>query len=107
MYKSPIEIVVSQVQEMILQKQEEQTLQAVQKVGIKADKNELLKALAYDRGQYEKGYEDAVREFVRKFEFEIKDLKVTLGQTWEIQMAIKTVIKKMLGEEKSNEFYKI
>ena len=63
MYKSPIEVVVSQFQEMIIQQQDEQTLQAIQKVGIKVDKDELVKALAYDRKQYEKGYVDGVMEF--------------------------------------------
>lgn len=58
MYKSPIEIVVSQVQEMMLQKQEEQTCAAIQKVGINVDKEELLKALKYDREQYQNGYND-------------------------------------------------
>lgn len=63
MYKSPIEVVVSHVQEMIIQKQEEQTCAAIQKVGIKVDKQELLKALAYDRGQYQKGYTDGIMDF--------------------------------------------
>jgi len=63
MYKSPIEVVVSQFQEMIIQQQDEQTLQAIQKVGIKVDKDELVKALSYDRKQYEKGYVDGVMEF--------------------------------------------
>ena len=34
-------------------------LTAVHNVGIKVDKDELAKALAYDRGQYEKGFADA------------------------------------------------
>lgn len=33
-------------------------LRAVQKVDIEVDKDELLKALQYDRGQYENGYSD-------------------------------------------------
>lgn len=35
-----------------------QILKAVQNVGIDVDKSELLRALKYDRNQYEKGYED-------------------------------------------------
>lgn len=40
-------------------------LSAVMKVGIDVDKEELIKALAYDRRQYEKGYADAKAEIVR------------------------------------------
>ncbi len=71
MYKSPIEVVVSQFQEMIIQQQDEQTLQAIQKVGIKVDKGELVKALAYDRGQYEKGYTDGIVAFAERLKGEM------------------------------------
>lgn len=37
-------------------------ISAVRRVGIDVNKEELVKALAYDRGQYEKGYEDALKE---------------------------------------------
>lgn len=40
-------------------------LSAVMKVGIDVNKEELIKALAYDRQQYEKGYADAKAEIVR------------------------------------------
>ena len=72
MYKSPIEIVVSQFQEMIIQQQDEQTLQAIQKVGIKVDKDELIKALAYDRGQYKKGYTDGIVAFAERLYEELR-----------------------------------
>lgn len=37
---------------------------AVVEAGVTIDKEELIKALAYDRGQYEKGYEDGKRDAV-------------------------------------------
>ena len=40
-------------------------IQAVQKVGIDVDRRELLKALQYDRGQYEEGYQAARMKFER------------------------------------------
>jgi hypothetical protein len=44
-------------------------LRAVQKYGINVDKEELIRALQYDRNQYEKGYADgkadAMAELVR------------------------------------------
>jgi hypothetical protein len=33
-------------------------IEGVHKVGVSVDKDELVKALAYDRGQYEKGFEE-------------------------------------------------
>lgn len=65
---------MSQFQEMIIQQQDEQTLQAIQKVGIKVDKDELVKALAYDRKQYEKGYVDGVMEFAEGLIAQAKSL---------------------------------
>ena len=37
------------------------------KVGVKVDKDELLKALRYDRGQYEKGFADGVSSAAPKW----------------------------------------
>jgi len=58
MYEPPIELVVSQFQNEIIKQQENQVFQVVQNVGVNVDKAELLRALAYDRNQYEKGYGD-------------------------------------------------
>ena len=58
MYKSPIEIIQGQLK----MDMENGILRAVQQQDIVVDKHELLRALQYDRGQYEKGYKDAVRE---------------------------------------------
>ena len=35
---------------------------------------------------------------LKRFEKNIKDVKVTLGQTWEIQNAIKETLKEMVGD---------
>ena len=58
MYESPIDIVLNDFRNMIIQQQENGVLKAVQKTGIIVDKEELLKALKYDREQYDKGYND-------------------------------------------------
>lgn len=58
-YKSPIELIVSDVQ----MKLEDSICEAVQNVGINVDKGELIKALEYDREQYKKGYEDALKQY--------------------------------------------
>lgn len=59
MYKSPIEMAL----ETFRFEQENNILKAVQNVGINVDKEELIKALQYDREQYEKGFEDGMKCF--------------------------------------------
>jgi hypothetical protein len=54
MYKSPIEVITQE----ITRQMDGQILKAVQAVDINVDKPELLRALQYDRHQYEKGYDD-------------------------------------------------
>ena len=63
MYDSPITKVIYDAQSEF-SKQEEACIMATikQTVGYSVDKEELIKALAYDRQQYDKGYEDALAE---------------------------------------------
>ena len=59
MYKSPIQMIVDKIQTQMIQQEEDQLLTQVQQsLGFNVDKNELLRALNYDRDQYEKGYRD-------------------------------------------------
>ena len=51
-YMSPIKIITQQMNT----KMEGEVLKAVQKVGVYVDKDELIKALKYDRDQYRRGY---------------------------------------------------
>ena len=51
-YKSPVELFVGKAQVEI----ENHVVSVVQKMGVNVDKDELLRALRYDREQYEKGY---------------------------------------------------
>ena len=60
-YQSPIELIRSQMRTAV----ENEVLSAVQRIGVNVDKEELLKALAYDRDQYMKGYNDRDHEIVR------------------------------------------
>lgn len=57
MYKSPIDMVVGETQ-MIM---DNEVFKAVKKVGIVVNKEELIAALKYDRGQYDKGYQDGYK----------------------------------------------
>lgn len=62
MYESPINFIFDDIQMQIVRQQENEAYMAVQKCGVDVDKEELKRALQYDREQYEKGYEDAVRQ---------------------------------------------
>ena len=75
MYKPPIEIVMKEVFQKLNEDFENSVLKAVQKVGINVDKEELLKALIYDRGQYDEGYEDAMNEIKHPQPLKFEDLK--------------------------------
>lgn len=54
-YQSPIEMIQGEMKMYM----DDEILKAVQDVGVVVDRDELLKALAYDRDQYNKGYHDA------------------------------------------------
>ena len=66
MYKSPIEIITGKIQTQI----DDDIYRAVQNVRINIDRAELLKALEYDRGQYEEGFREGEKHTMRQ----IKDL---------------------------------
>ena len=63
MYESPISILYSDIAKRINTTMTDNVVKAVQSYGIHVDEGELMKALDYDRKQYEKGYADAKEEF--------------------------------------------
>ena len=58
MYDSPIQLHLTEIQKQIVDAKEETILKAVQRMGVEVKREELIRALKYDRGQYEKGYAD-------------------------------------------------
>ena len=68
MFQSPITLFETERQVIY----ENELLKVVQGYGFDVNKEELTKALLYDRGQYDKGYKDgyakAIDEFVREIE---------------------------------------
>ena len=66
MYEPPIELIVKDTYQKILEQREENIFKAILETGVKVDKEELLKALKYDREQYNKGYVDGVKEFAER-----------------------------------------
>lgn len=65
-YESPIKVVMGQLETNI----EDEIFSAVRKVGVYVDKEELLRALKYDRDQYWKGYHDRDKEIAEQSEQE-------------------------------------
>ena len=64
MYESPIDKIYGDIQNQIIKQDEEHLMYTVnQAIGYKVDKEELLKALQYDRNQYNKGFKDACKEY--------------------------------------------
>ena len=61
MYEPPI---TQQIAEHFTKEIDAQVYKAVLNVGIDVDKRELIRALNYDRQQYEKGYRDGYEEFI-------------------------------------------
>lgn len=68
MYKPPIALIMSKTKTSF----EDMIYAHAQEIGIIVDKDELIKALQYDREQYEKGWEDGYNEKLREFAEEIK-----------------------------------
>ena len=66
-YEPPIEIISNMVTDLACKIAEEHDHQIVatirEQYHVECDREELIKALNYDRRQYEKGYEDARRTF--------------------------------------------
>lgn len=65
-YKSPIDIMYGQIASDIHNDIENNILTLVHSVDISVDKTELVKALNYDRNQYQIGYKDANNKFQQK-----------------------------------------
>lgn len=71
-YDSPVEYYTQKIIRDIEEQQESCVMEAILKTGVKVDKDELIKALNYDRKQYQKGYKDGRNELVKAFADEIE-----------------------------------
>ena len=60
MYESPIKVIQGELETQL----EGEILKAVHRVGVTVDRDELIRALRYDRKQYQKGFDDAREDAV-------------------------------------------
>ena len=69
-WESPITKIYGDIHNEIIRQDEENYICAIeQAIGYRVDKDELIKALQYDREQYDKGYKDGSKEtFVGELE---------------------------------------
>lgn len=74
MWESPVNIfeIHEPIVEEINKQKEEMVFKAMCRVGVDVDKEELLKALQYDRNQYEKGYADGYADAIDEFAKRLK-----------------------------------
>lgn len=90
MYESPITIVTQQSHNTISKQFDDYILTTVEaELGCEVDKEELIKALAYDRNQYDKGFRDGY------YGMEYMSSPITRAD----------LIRRMTDEELANEIY--
>lgn len=77
-YRSPITLTIDNAESKFIETVEGLMFKEVCKLDLNIDKEELMKALAYDRHQYLEGYNDAKRVVKRMMKEEMKDLKETI-----------------------------
>lgn len=70
MYENPIIIICQGIQTQMVQRDEQMIFEAIQKQNVFIDKEELIKAMNYDRNQYSKGYKDGVSDVLSKIKAE-------------------------------------
>ena len=73
-YESPVDIIIIGQMEINLQND---IIQAIQKIGIDINKEELIKALNYDRNQYETGYKDGYMKAKEDLKTALVDVSLT------------------------------
>ena len=66
MYESPVEVFYNQMRTEV----DNHIYKAILDVGVDVDKEELIRAMQYDRGQYDKGYNDGIKDFAERLKKE-------------------------------------
>ena len=69
MYNSPIELFYNECNDLhtkLIVEQEKVVMKAVLQYGVNVNKEELIKALQYDRNQYNAGYHDGLKDGYEK-----------------------------------------
>ena len=79
-YESPITMAVrNHVDKMMEERDNEIVARISQEMALDINKEELMKALQYDRDQYSKGYRDGYRDAEIKYEKRLQEIRNLLG----------------------------
>lgn len=104
-YQSPISQIYKDVEYKFKEDMENKTMEAIHHFGISVDKEELIKALQYDRNQYDKGYSDGRASMIEEFEdikADLLNLEFNFHYDWATTKHIIDIIdnhiKKLKGE---------
>ena len=79
-YESPIYIYEKPISSQIASKKEEMVLEYIYNLGIDCNKEELIKALKYDRDQYDKGFKDGYH--AKEMETKVHELSKEEWEEW-------------------------
>lgn len=96
MYESPIEIVTRQIVNDVDRKIGEEVYRSMLKVGVRVDREELIKALQYDRGQYVKGYNDGVEALAERLK-DYNDINLPDDENAMYNEIIDNTLEEMVG----------
>lgn len=96
MYESPINLIYKDYQTQMKEGIDRLILEAVQEVSVAVDRDELIKALNYDRQQYEKGYADGKKAVLDKIRAEIEEIKLDVDLDIGNEMIYNNAIKDVL-----------
>ena len=91
MYESPVTILYDRVAKAANERLEDHIMREIHRVGVIVDKDELIRAMNYDRRQYQKGYQDgkaaAIAELIHCRECKYCDTSSLGGrycQLWDV-----------------------
>lgn len=97
MYESPIELITTQISAEF----DEGVLKCIRSFYPKIDENELMKALRYDRRQYDKGYADGYAEGAKEVADRLKQWVIESSNYWfscSVNAEIDDVLEKMINK---------
>ena len=91
-YESPITVIYGEMKT----EQENEVLRVVRHYDIDVDKEELIKALKYDREQYSKGYADGIKKFAERLKKRMGFCDLPMGI---VKDHIDLLVKEMVGDD--------
>ena len=99
-WESPINTMMEEIHKCYKDDLENKILSVIRSYNITVDRDELIKALQYDRKQYENGYRAGRAEAVKEFAERLCEGRVSNDP---VVIAVKAELKGMVGEPNETE----